>query len=190
MHRTYYEREIFHKFENPARGNIYKQVLSIPKESWTMMGLRNRAGVCPPIRARCRHLRRHLDGSTWRQALHQVWRQLEDDFLDRVVIFGPEFGRNWRGPIPVAGSTPIQRPQCVRPLIWPPILATGSFRTVASPPPCLRLGQAYRYESSFFEIRSGGDAVFNMAHDGITVDPDVRDERDPSQSRCRLRVHT
>ena len=135
MHRTYYEREIFHKFENPARGNIYKQVLSIPKESWTMMGLRNRAGVCPPIRARCRHLRRHSDGSTWRQALHQVWRQLEDDFLDRVVIFGPEFGRNWRGPIPVAGSTPIQRPQCVRPLIWPPILATGSFRTVASPPP-------------------------------------------------------
>ena len=100
-----------------------------------MMGLRNRAGVCPPIRARCRHLRRHSDGSTWRQALHQVWRQLEDDFLDRVVIFGPEFGRNWRGPIPVAGSTPIQRPQCVRPLIWPPILATGSFRTVASPPP-------------------------------------------------------
>ena len=58
------------------------------------------------------------------------------------------------------------------------------------PPPRLRLGQAYRYESSFFEIRSGGDAVFNMALDGITVDPDVRDERDPSQSRCRLRVHT
>ena len=212
MHRTYYEREIFHKFENPARGNIYKQVLSIPKESWTMMGLRNRAGVCPPIRARCRHLRRHLDGSTWRQALHQVWRQLEDDFLDRVVIFGPEFGRNWRGPIPVAGSTPIQRPAMratidlaahlsnrilqnsgipptpppppppppAPPPPRPPALPPVPLRTGRSPPPPrVRLGQAYRYESSFFEIRSGGDAVFNMALDGITVDPDVRDERDP-----------